>query len=86
MRGKDRQNGQLFCYVTPDSLIPPDHPLRTIRVLVNQALARMEPAFASIYAKHGRRSDPTGKTAARAVAAGAVLGALGAAADGAADL
>ena len=65
MRGKDRQNGQLFCYVTPDSLIPPDHPLRTIRGLVNQALARMEPTFASIYAKDGRPSIPPEDCCAR---------------------
>ena len=58
MRGKDRQNGHLFCYVTPERLIPADHPLRGIRILVNQALERMEPSFASIYAKDGRPSIP----------------------------
>ena len=58
MRGKDRQNGHLFCYVRPERLIPADHPLRGIRILVNQALERMEPSFASIYAKDGRPSIP----------------------------
>ena len=58
MRGKDRQNGHLFCYVGPERLIPADHPLRGIRILVNQALERMEPSFASIYAKDGRPSIP----------------------------
>ena len=52
------ENGHLFCYVAPESLIPADHPLRGIRILVNQALERMEPSFASIYAKDGRPSVP----------------------------
>ena len=31
MRGTDRQTAKLFSYASPDSLIPPDHPLRAIR-------------------------------------------------------
>ena len=31
MRGTDYQNDKLFSYVRPDSRVPADHPLRTIR-------------------------------------------------------
>ena len=35
MRGADRQTGKLFSYASPESLVPQDHPLRAIRLLVN---------------------------------------------------
>jgi hypothetical protein len=25
MRGRDRQSGKLFSYVSPEALVPPDH-------------------------------------------------------------
>src|SRR5947209_3305957 len=58
MRGSDRQTGQLFSYASPESLVPRDHPLRAIRLLVNAALERLAPAFAAIYADSGRPSIP----------------------------
>jgi transposase len=56
MRGADRQTGRLFSYASPESLVPQDHPLRAIRLLVNAALDRLSPAFAAIYADTGRPS------------------------------
>src|SRR5947209_10563021 len=56
MRGADRQSGQLFSYLSPESLVPQEHPLRAIRLLVNAALERLSPAFAAIYADSGRPS------------------------------
>jgi transposase len=56
MRGADRQTGKLFSYVSPESLVLPDHPLRAIRLLVNAALERLSPAFAAMYARSGRPS------------------------------
>ena len=41
--------------------MPEDHPLRAIRLLVNAALDRLSPAFASIYADTGRPSIPPEK-------------------------
>ena len=38
MRGTYRETGKLFSYASPESLVPHDHPLRAIRVLVNAAL------------------------------------------------
>ena len=61
MRGSDRQTGKLFSYASPESLVPQDHPLRAIRLLVNSALDRLSPAFAAIYADTGRPSIPPEK-------------------------
>jgi transposase len=61
MRGSDRQTGKLFSYASPESLVPRDHPLRAIRLLVNAALERLSPAFAAIYADSGRPSIPPEK-------------------------
>ena len=56
MRGTDRETGKLFSYASPESLVPHDHPLRAIRLLVNAALDRLSPAFQAIYAQDGRPS------------------------------
>jgi transposase len=56
MRGRDRETGKLFSYVSPESLVPQDHPLRAIRTLVNAALDRLSPTFARMYAEEGRPS------------------------------
>src|SRR5437764_1302601 len=56
MRGMDRQTGKLFSYASPESLVPQDHPLRAIRLLVNAALDRLSPAFAELYSDAGRPS------------------------------
>ena len=61
MRGADSQSGQLFSYLSPESLVPQEHPLRAIRLLVNAALERLSPAFAAIYADSGRPSIPPEK-------------------------
>jgi hypothetical protein len=54
MRGSDRQTGSMFSYVSPEALVPPDHPLRPIRVLVNRALERLSGEFDELYAAGGR--------------------------------
>jgi transposase len=56
MRGTDRQTGKLFSYASPDSLVPRDHPLRAIRLLVNAALERLSADLSAIYAPTGRPS------------------------------
>jgi hypothetical protein len=48
--------GKLFSYASPESLVPQDHPLRAIHLLVNAALDRLSPAFEAIYAEGGRPS------------------------------
>src|SRR5918911_5467696 len=56
MRGADEQTGALFSYLSPDAMVPQDHPLRAIRPLVNAALARLSPDFERLYAPTGRAS------------------------------
>ena len=45
MRGADEQTGTLFSYLSPDAMVPKDHPLRAIRPLVNAALVRLSLDF-----------------------------------------
>src|SRR3954464_11991688 len=56
MRGADEQTEALFSYLSPEAMVPKDHPLRAIRPLVNAALARLSPDFARLYAPTGRAS------------------------------
>ena len=49
MRGADEQTGALFSYLSPDALVPPDHPLRSIRPLVNTALEKLSLKFDTLY-------------------------------------
>jgi transposase len=56
MRGADIMQESLFTVRQLEDFIPSDHPLRPIRLLVNQALVRMNSVFDSIYADSGRDS------------------------------
>jgi transposase len=61
LRGEDEQTGALFSYLSPDALVPPEHPLRMIRSVVNAALERLSPEFAKLYSPFGRASIPPEK-------------------------
>src|ERR1700722_9842057 len=56
MRGADEETGALFSYLSPEALVPLDHPLRAIRQLVNRALEQLSPTFSKLYANSGRAS------------------------------
>ena len=58
MRGIFRDEAQLFSYVSPESRVPPGHPLRKIRSLVRDVLKELSRSFAKLYAKDGRPSVP----------------------------
>ena len=59
MRGKQTLQGGMFSYVSLESRIPEDHPLRAMRRLVDTALKRLSPRFEGIYARGvGRPSVP----------------------------
>ncbi len=58
MRGQDSRSGPLFSYVDLEQRVRPDHPLRTIRTLVNEALASLDGRFGAIYSEIGRPSIP----------------------------
>ena len=46
----------LFTVAKLDDFVPADHPLRSIRTLVNEALGRLNSLFNMIYADRGRDS------------------------------
>jgi transposase len=61
MRGVDHQNERLFSYIRPDSRVPVDHPLRTIRRITDAALASLSTRFETLYSDVGRPSIPPEK-------------------------
>jgi transposase len=56
MRGSDEQPGYLFSYVSAEARVPPDHPLRPLRAIVDDALRRLSPRFERLYVRWGRPS------------------------------
>jgi transposase len=58
MRGKDQRSEGFFSYVRLETRIPPDHPLRAIRALVDEALRKLSRDFNRLYARDGRPSIP----------------------------
>src|SRR6266850_2153100 len=56
MRGDDRQQAGMWSYVPLEQRVPPDHPLRPIRNLVDGVLAELSPEFSQLYARVGRPS------------------------------
>jgi transposase len=58
MRGADVEQGGMFSYVSLESRIPRDHPLRDVRALLDDALKSMNRDFERVYAKDGRPSIP----------------------------
>ena len=54
MGGEDRSNGRLFSYVDGEARVPADHPLRLIRVIVNEVLASLPAEFESLCSHSGR--------------------------------
>src|SRR5918994_2712670 len=61
MRGADDRTGELFSYVDLEARVRRDHPLRSIRVIVNEGLAALEREFAALYSPIGRPSIPPEK-------------------------
>lgn len=49
MRGADSYNESLFTMKRLDDFVPCDHPLRLIRKMANEALAKMDGLFARMY-------------------------------------
>jgi transposase len=56
MRGPDVMQDTLFAVRSLESYVPTDHPLRPVRDILNEALERMDPLFAAMYAPAGRDS------------------------------
>lgn len=56
MRGDDLQQGSAFSYISAEQRVPRDHPLRAIRVMVDEALAGLSAHFDTLYAASGQPS------------------------------
>lgn len=56
MRGSDKRTGELFSCVGVEERAPKAHPLRLIRRIVNDVLAKLDGEFAELYADDGRCS------------------------------
>jgi transposase len=56
LRSKDVQNASMWSTVSPEDTVPENHPLRTIRTMVNEILTELSPEFSKIYARRGRPS------------------------------
>src|ERR671921_1991776 len=56
MRGIDKQQSAMFSYVSPEERVPPNHPLRPIREMVDESLKALSPVFDQMYASFGRPS------------------------------
>lgn len=58
MRGKETGQQSFYSYVSQEERIPADHPLRTIRVIVDDVLRQLSRRFTTLYARTGRPSIP----------------------------
>lgn len=58
MRGDVTQQAEMLSPQTPDSFVPPDHPIRLIKSIVDRVLRDLSPIFSKMYAAKGRPSIP----------------------------
>lgn len=56
MRGEDGLQEALFSFSKLEDFVPSDHPLRAVRLLINESLERLNGLFNAIYADTGRSS------------------------------
>lgn len=58
MRGTPDPQLAMLTSLSTEELIPVDHPIRKIRVVVDAVLSELNPVFDEMYAARGRRSVP----------------------------
>src|SRR5690348_11410088 len=61
MRGDDRQQADMYSYISPEERVRANHPLRTVRAMADEALKNMSKRIDTMYAKTGRPSIPPEK-------------------------
>lgn len=58
MRGAIKAQPELVCLISPESVVPPDHPIRVIKRQIDEVLRRMNEPLEAMYAQEGRPSIP----------------------------
>jgi hypothetical protein len=58
MRGEDKKQSSMLMLMSPETRVPQTHPLRPIKTLADEALAKLSPVFDAMYAEGGRPSIP----------------------------
>ena len=56
MRGREEEQGAMLLSITPDELVPRDHPIRRIRAITDRVLKEMSPVLNTMYSGIGRPS------------------------------
>ena len=56
MRGDFERQALVFSALTPDQLVPADHPIRAIKPIAERALRTISPSLGKMYSKIGRPS------------------------------
>jgi transposase len=56
MRGEEQKQSKLFHHFSVEECIPADHPIRAIRSVCDEALAKLDPVFEAMYSERGRPS------------------------------
>ncbi len=58
MRGRVDRQAKMLMGVTTEDFIPSDHPIRRVRVLIDEVLSGLSPQLTAMYAPGGRYSIP----------------------------
>lgn len=58
MRGEDKKQSLMLMLMSPETGVPTEHPLRAIKKMADEALAKLSPIFDRMYAQGGRPSVP----------------------------
>ena len=58
MRGEQKKQSSMLVLMSPESVVPKDHPARRIKKFADQALGELSPTFDAMYAAGGRPSIP----------------------------
>lgn len=54
MRGEDQQQNHMFSYLSPEARVRKDHPLRSVRAMVDDVLQQLSRQFDAMYSNRGR--------------------------------
>src|SRR5262249_62036912 len=58
MRGERRRQVGMLSLVSPERLVPPDHPIRRIKALADAELVRLSPVLDRMYGQRGGPAIP----------------------------